>query len=156
MWMRITMSQKRCTRCGLDLPATTEHFPRDAQKRDGLYSVCKTCCRADHQRYRTENPDKVRERHRRYRAENPDKKRESNRRWNAANPDKTAVNSRNHQSRKRAAEGTHTAADVAAQLKRQKSRCYYCGCKMTATPHLPNSQTVEHVVPVTRGGRNAP
>lgn len=178
--------QKRCTKCGQGKPATSEHFSRDATRRDGLNCWCKTCQRENARHYRAENPEKKREssrrwraanpnkererRHRyvaehpekaressrRYYAEHPEKARESSRRWATENPDQRATYERNRRARNRAAEGAHTVADIQAQLKRQKGKCHYCDCKMTAKPHLPNSQTVEHVVPVTRDGRNAP
>lgn len=34
---------KTCTRCGESFPATTEHFHRNRQSKDGLYPQCKPC-----------------------------------------------------------------------------------------------------------------
>lgn len=41
---------KRCTKCGNEYPATTEHFHSDRQKRDGLYSSCRGCAKSPAQR----------------------------------------------------------------------------------------------------------
>jgi len=53
-------------------------------------------------------------------------------------------------SRERGNGGTHTAADVRAQYKRQRGRCYYCGVEVGDTYH------VDHVVPISKGGSNDP
>lgn len=128
-------------------------------EKDGEYSL----------RYRRANLDKVRERNRhwernnldkarqakrRYSVQNPEKVREKNRRYRAAHPDKAATNLRNYKARKCAAQGTHTATDIEAQYQLQERRCKYCHCTMTDTPNLPNSRTVDHVIPLSRGGRN--
>jgi 5-methylcytosine-specific restriction endonuclease McrA len=56
-----------------------------------------------------------------------------------------------HEYRSRAfqAEGTHTAAEIEAQIKHQKCKCYYCGASLKKEYH------VDHVRPLTRGGRNS-
>jgi len=60
---------------------------------------------------------------------------------------------RNYSHRRRArkvnAEHGGTPFDEKAQLKRQKSRCYYCGEKLT-------KYHVEHCVPLSRGGSDHP
>lgn len=53
------MPSKRCTKCGQEFPATTEFFSRDSYRSDGLTSHCKACRRANTQKWRDENPDKV-------------------------------------------------------------------------------------------------
>jgi hypothetical protein len=39
------MDRKRCTKCGVEFPVTTEFFFTDKTKSDGLYSSCKECRR---------------------------------------------------------------------------------------------------------------
>lgn len=70
--------------------------------------------------------------------------------WRAAN--RIAVNAiaQRRRARKRNAEGTHTAADIQAQYKAQKGKCYYCATKVGDTYH------VDHVIPLSRGGSNWP
>ena len=70
--------------------------------------------------------------------------------WRAAHPEEVRTQCRNRAARRRAAPGTHTAADVAAQRTCQKGRCYYCGEKVGRRYH------VDHVVPLSRGGSNGP
>ncbi len=48
---------------------------------------------------------------------------------------------------KRAVGGSYTAQQIQEQLKRQKSRCYYCKAKLE-TWHA------DHIVPLARGGSN--
>lgn len=52
--------------------------------------------------------------------------------------------------RKKGAEGSYTANDVAAQYKRQKGTCYWCGRRVGKTYH------VDHVIPLAKGGSNGP
>lgn len=35
-----------------------------------------------------------------------------------------------------------------------KRNCIYCGLKLTITPNQPNSMTLEHLKPLSRGGYN--
>lgn len=48
------------------------------------------------------------------------------------------------------APGSHTATDVAAQLARQKGRCFWCHKKVGDSYH------VDHVIPVALGGSDGP
>ncbi len=46
---------KRCSKCGVEYPATNEHFRNSNQSKDGLFAYCRECCRViDRQRNRTE------------------------------------------------------------------------------------------------------
>ncbi|MBA3874669.1 MAG: HNH endonuclease [Anaerolineae bacterium] len=59
---------KRCTKCGLEYPATSKYFFSDTTKADGLYSSCKAC-RA---KYRTANAANIRQYKREHRQQNID------------------------------------------------------------------------------------
>jgi len=37
------MTTKTCTKCGRELPATKEYYPRKSESRDGFQSSCKDC-----------------------------------------------------------------------------------------------------------------
>src|SRR5690606_6740942 len=104
-----------------------------------------------HPTYATESRERIIQ----WRKANPEKAREASRRWKKENPEKNRVNANKHRALKVSAEGSYTNADIDAQYKRQKGRCYYCGCKMVRVANLPNSATVDHVVPLDRGGRNS-
>lgn len=163
--------RKCCSQCLQWYPATPEYFNRRRRSSDGLRSECRRCQKAEGQRYYADNIDvrreairrytvenaaKERARKQRWQTENREQQREANRRWQRENPDKSASKKRNRDARLRAAHGQHTASDVAAQFRRQKGRCYYCDCKMTARRNQPNTRTVDHVVPIARGGSNGP
>jgi 5-methylcytosine-specific restriction endonuclease McrA len=118
--------------------------------------------------YKRENAEKVKASAIAYRARNRARRTDYNRSWfaehdgyvqrygkdwRAQHPEKGRLYKARRRARLLAAEGTHTTADILAQLKRQKGRCYYaaCGhCKLGDAYHL------EHVIPLSRGGRNDP
>lgn len=56
---------------------------------------------------------------------------------------------KSRKARIRGAEGSFNTADIAAQLKRQKGKCYWCGVKV-------DKYHIDHVIPVSRGGSNDP
>lgn len=68
----------------------------------------------------------------------------ANRRWVAANPERASLISRIKKHRRRAA-GTLTAADWQSVLDRYGDCCLSCGA---------GDVTIDHVVPVSRGGSN--
>lgn len=168
---------KRCKKCGIDFPATTEYFHRSG--RDGLYTYCKTCTiessrayyaanKARHaetvKAWRDANPERRAEADKAWREANKARRAETNKAWNEAHPERMAEASRAYKAahpdkvrtdnnRRRAlvhrAGGTHTIADIRAQLKRQKGRCYWCGEKVT-------EYEVDHVIPLLHGGSNGP
>lgn len=75
---------------------------------------------------------------------------ERNRRWKKKNRDKVRDHDRRRRARLLEAKGSHTAADVSTQFERQHRRCYYCDSK------LKNKYHVDHVIPLARGGSDAP
>lgn len=109
----------------------------------------------EHRReYRRANADKIRERRREFHRMNADKIRNRVRTWRKDNPDKVRVlavaSAHGRRARKRQATGTHTAADIRAQYDSQRGKCWYCGKKVGDKYH------VDHRVPLSRGGSNAP
>ena len=52
-----------------------------------------------------------------------------------------------------AAEGSHTEADVRALRRNQKGRCHWCGNRL---PTQRRHWNVDHVIPISRGGRDSP
>lgn len=178
---------KWCSKCG-EFKAWAEF---SKSKRDGYVSRCKACERgiraryyadnrdkvlersaryyADNRdeargvraRYQADNRDKARERSARYYAENTDNVRKRVAQYQADNPDKKRAKDHRRRARKRAAEGTHTAAEMREQFTRQKGVCYYCDCKLIH-PFEPKPKTTvkrvahwEHIIPLARGGRNS-
>lgn len=89
-------------------------------------------------------------RNRAYYRANRDTFLESCKQWKRNNADKVRAYNRNRRARSRSVEGSHTAADIDAQLKHQKGLCYYCKQTYGAAYH------VDHVIPLSRGGSNDP
>lgn len=171
---------KVCSVCGEEQPATPEFFTRNKQGQDGLRSMCKECQQKKNRGwhannkaksaeqgklYRLKNKDQIKKRMAAYYLENRNRYAENSRKWYAANherqleigrqwsrrnPEKRRQKHNAYRAKKRAAEGTYTAADVQAQYERQKGKCYYCHKKVGDAYH------VDHVVPLSRGGSNWP
>lgn len=67
--------EKCCNPMGSWLPATTEYFYKDQDKRDGLGTTCKACAKAKSKQWNAENPERKREYARQYRAEHLEERR---------------------------------------------------------------------------------
>jgi hypothetical protein len=63
---------KRCSRCGVEKPATGEFFPPNKRRQDGFQSQCRKCAQAVCDRCHAANPESVRAAVARYRAANPE------------------------------------------------------------------------------------
>ena len=99
--------------------------------------------------YRAEHREENRAYANAYRAAHPGECRARVAAWRAAHPEERRAYGRNRRSRERGAEGTHTAADVAAQYLRQHGRCYWCKGKL-------DEYHTDHVIPLILGGSNGP
>lgn len=159
-----------CTQCKREYPRTAEFFVRDMRRKDGLAAHCKVCAhqyyvnhidelrergRVYGRQYRVDHLEKRRADNKEWAKNNPDKRRAIGRNYAKRHPEKFRINANNRAARKRQAEGKLTTAEIEAQAARQRNRCHYCNCIMTEIAGLPNSQTIEHAIPITRGGRNS-
>ncbi len=68
--------------------------------------------------------------------------------WRKNNPEKMRAASSLRRARLSSAQGTHTASDIVNIKTSQKGRCIYCKGRFGSKYH------VDHVVPISRGGRN--
>jgi 5-methylcytosine-specific restriction endonuclease McrA len=66
----IVPSPKRCTKCGVEKPATAEYFQTDKKRKSGFSSQCRVCRNELTIRWRENNPDKVRNYSAKYNDEN--------------------------------------------------------------------------------------
>lgn len=66
------------------------------------------------------------------------------------NPDKVRAREARRRARKASAPGTHSESDIAALLKAQRGKCFYCDRSVHSDYH------VEHFVSLFRGGSNGP
>lgn len=171
-------AEKACSDCGL-IKSSSE-FNRDKDKKSGLQSKCKACYAiyraADKQRiavygafwrkanaeksrdyqagYYFENIEKIRARQKAHYAENTQRIRASHRAYYLDNPEKCSARNRNRHARKLAADGTHTAKDIARQFDAQKGKCWWCGCNLKKSGE--GKFHTDHVIPLIKGGSNGP
>jgi 5-methylcytosine-specific restriction endonuclease McrA len=156
---------KRCTKCGKYFAATTEFFYRDATRPGGLYPACKQCKKAYADDYRVTHREKLRVASRIDYYKHREKRLEYNRHWNrehrehvlnqkrqyrSLNKDRLNAEHQRRRAKRLMAHGKYTAADIRLQYKTQKGRCWWC------SKQLGNNYEVDHRIPITRGGSNAP
>lgn len=169
---------KICTRCGLWRPVT--RFPKRAAMNDGYDSICKECRNTASRQWRKENPDRVaelndeyyaahheerkayhrayRQEHlehlralgRKYSAENREYFNRYMREWGYRNPDSIKARDQARKARKRGNGGTFTGEEWKNLKLRYKHTCLRCGRQ---EPEI--SLTVDHVIPLSKGGHNS-
>lgn len=166
----ISTVTKTCKQCGEEKSIT--EFYRAKGCKDGCRPECKKCflLKIDRKQravtykiYCEKNKDKRRvtakawrEANKQRRAEysksyakaNKQRLLEYNKAHAKANPEQYAARSRNRRALKRAAKGTHTAADIHNLLALQRKKCVACHKSIAKGYH------VDHIVPLSSGGSN--
>lgn len=107
---------------------------------------CRDYCRCYYER----NREQRREYHLRYNKAHKQERAETYKRWARKNPTKVRAIVHRRQARLRAATGTLTSKDIQRQYEAQKGRCWWCNCDLDDGFH------VDHLIPLARGGSNAP
>jgi len=176
----MTEIMKMCSGCGTEFPATTEYFDKNKNGKYGLHSKCKPCRSETARAWREANPARHAENGRQWQKEHPEKARQKSRRYRERHPDliqdslmqyreghrkyfreymRTYRDARPEyvyrcrairRARKADAEGHHTLSDVKEQYVAQGGRCWWCDCD------LGNIYHADHVIPLSRGGSDAP
>lgn len=100
------------------------------------------------QRHYNENRETYAENGKRYYQENREEVLERARRWREENPEAFRAALRNRKARLRNAEGSHTEAEISQMLEDQGHLCAYCEVPLFGAFH------VDHMIPISRGGRN--
>ena len=139
---------KTCTKCG-EVKGLGEFHKKSAAK-DGLQDYCKSCESETSKDWYEANKDRLAE----YREANKDRIAATFKYWYEANPEKVSAKNRNRRSRKLAAEGTHTAADIRAIFASQRGLCAACQIKLVKSGK--NRYHVDHIMPLALGGSNWP
>jgi Recombination endonuclease VII len=144
-------TKKTCTKCGVEKPLGEFHAEKRAS--DGLRSDCKECENKRTSKYRSANPEKIRQKNQRYYAENADKVKDLSREWSTANRErKNEVRKKLRKSNpgSRRQEGVKhnlkysyglTIEQRDEILRRQGGGCAVCGIKLdgktkNTTPHV--------------------
>ena len=96
------------------------------------------------------HPDYERSKTKRRRQEDPDRWREYQLAYARRHKDLINSKTRTYRARKRNAEGSHSAEDIAEIRRLQAGECFWCGIPISGTGH------VDHLIPLSRGGRNSP
>lgn len=134
-----------------------EYYVANAEKRREQMREYDAANKEKKREYREANKEKINERDREYYAANKEKKREYRevnreklreraREYHQTPRGREVARTRNHRRRARKASAPlGLPFNEQAQLKRQKSRCYYCGRKLT-------EYHIDHVIPLSRGG----
>ena len=171
---------KRCSKCGIEYPATKEFFFAHKQKIDGLRPDCKKCNQVTCAIYRQNNPEKMKEYERKryyltldYRKEYRINHRDElnayskeyasthsqeavkrSRDWAKNNPERhrilQQIAARRRYARKLKAEGTFNLNDILNILFEQSNLCAYCGIRVY------DDFQIDHIIPLSRGGSNWP
>jgi 5-methylcytosine-specific restriction endonuclease McrA len=109
-------------------------------------AICKGLCRRHYERTTSASPKKKAQARERYRRD-PSKKKASAKRWQQANPDRVRVKNENRRAREMGAPGSFSDRDWLRLVERHRGRCTFCNAQ-------PDRLTVEHVIPLSRGGSN--
>lgn len=162
--------QKCCPKCSILKPVSD--FGKNKCTADGLQYYCKDCAsvyrKQNRQRlneyfaiYRREHSDrrvsynrgwvarnkgKAVEYQREYRRRNRPKMNEHNRRWQKANHGYLALKTHHRRTQKKQNGGSYTLAEWVSLCTRYDNRCLCCGEQRPLT--------VDHIVPVHKGGSN--
>lgn len=79
---------KTCTKCGKQLPATTEYFHKKKNGKYGLHAICKKCIKEYNKQRFESNRDEILQKNREYNHSNKEKIKEHNKRYYNENKDK--------------------------------------------------------------------
>ncbi len=168
------MQYKTCTKCGKELPATTEYFSSRKDSKDGMRDQCKECIKEREKQYREENKEKVKEYWKQYREENKEKIKKYKKQYREENKEKVKEYSKQYYEEnkeyykryKKQYNKEHPEVRTKAKQKRRalkfnlpstltvdqwnetkeyfNNRCAYCGKE--------KSLAQEHFVPLSKGG----
>lgn len=146
---------KVCTKCGEELPATTEWFHKQKNGKFGLSAECKNCKK----KYQEENKEKFKEYQKKWYENNKEKiRKEATRRYwmdveksrelekqrYKNNPDPYKWKSIKRKTLKKGLPATLTSEQWEDIKEKFNNQCAYCG------EQLPLEQ--EHFIPVSKGG----
>ncbi len=131
-------------------PEETKRHKSESQKRNRASANARG--RRHHQRH----PEKQREASRLRRLINPEAERERNRRYKQEHPEARRAEVHRRRARLRGSVGNHTPADIELQRKAQTDKrgrlhCWWCGKVIKDGKYH-----VDHKMPLSRGGSNAP
>lgn len=136
--------RRLCSRCKRDLPVV------DLERGCGW---CKPCIAENMRNRRRANPEEVRAARERYYWKDPDAGRQRSRDWRKRNPEKVLDQAKKEHARRRGARSLVAVRRLAVFFRDE----WVCGiCSDIIDPGLPHphpfSVSLDHIVPVSRGG----
>lgn len=152
---------KTCSKCKANLPLS--EFNKDKSKRDGLRSSCKACKKSNNRAYYAANREKCLgqqkahyaanrgkrlEDMKAYYEANREKRQEDMRAYQKANPEVYSAAQHRRRAKKKENGGTLTAEQI-KKIQANAKDCFWCGTDCAQDFHL------DHIVPVSKGGRNS-
>lgn len=84
------METKICTKCGKELPATTEYFYKDLTLKLGLDSLCKTCKSERSRKHYLKNKEKILKQHAKYKEEHKEQVTKYSKKYREEHKEQTA------------------------------------------------------------------
>ncbi len=106
--------------------------------------------------YRETYSEKIKEKKRIYRLANKEKIRIATKKWNVANPEKRQINKRKYRASKRG--NVHAPYTDISIFERDSWMCGICGTKINKRLKwpTPRSKSIDHIIPISKGGVDAP
>lgn len=166
------MNTKVCSKCGTELPATTDNFAPHKLGKYGVSAECRPCLRLRYADYRRRNMKKISANARNYHKAHPEWSKQTKKRWyekykddviqktrqyRKDNPDYWRAGQRhwaakyaNRRARRLNAGGRIGKYDVLEKYIRQRGLCFYCNCDVSTGFHI------DHYIPLSKGGTNDP
>lgn len=121
---------------------------------------CVVCSREARCRWAKKHPKTHADKNRSWNDKNRPKTRRACGDWKRKNPDQVNALNNRRRARKISAAGSYTADDVRRIFKLQRERCARCGVLITLRKPGRHSRrrkaSVDHIVPLERGGSNFP
>jgi 5-methylcytosine-specific restriction endonuclease McrA len=137
--------KKICSRCTQEKDII--EFSRDRRKKDGLRTYCKKCGRETFSSWLDKNREERKKYCREWHKEHRESERKKHRQWKLDNPEKNAAHERKRRQNAANVGGEGITVEQQNQLYEDYCyRCAYCGKKVKLT--------LDHIVPVSKGGRH--
>ena len=164
------MDTKKCCHCKEEL--SLDSFQKNRAAPDGLQYRCKKCmsiaskaCRARRGHLWLEKTDpwdkrsesnrlQANARARVRRAKSPEKERAQNRRWRQSNPFVVSMTAARNRSRDLGVDSTLTAEEWKGVVQTANFICHICGNEVCFEIGSPNRLSLDHILPLSRGGTN--
>jgi 5-methylcytosine-specific restriction endonuclease McrA len=162
VWRVIKKYLKRCPDCERWLGR--DEFHKDSARPGSVHGSCKACNNARASRWYHANGDRMREYRKRtsdvrrpyirkWYEENRDRYNQTSRKWRQNNPGKAkAIFHRARLRRMARSEGSYTSQEWQALVDYYGNVCLKCG--VAAEDALYSNLTVDHVIPLSKGGSN--